>query len=189
MKKNKRSHRFRLLSSLTGLVVVALFLFWLNPGHIFHSKLITHIDTVVKSTSMSPTSISTVGTGAKKPSSDNGVTQETSTNNDSVSTPVTTSQNQWSVSQSGDITVKEPVGSSTIQSGAVLEGSATVDQVQYTLIDNQVGVISQGTINVANGNYSADINFQPTANSGRLDVYSSNPNGSETNLVEIPVNF
>jgi hypothetical protein len=107
-----------------------------------------------------------------------------------VSTPVNNNSSLWTESQSGVITVKDPLQNATIASGASLVGSATASQVQYTLIDNDVGVISQGTVNVINGTFSASINFQSTATSGRLDVYTSDPTtGKEMNLVEIPVNF
>jgi hypothetical protein len=61
--------------------------------------------------------------------------------------------------------------------------------VQYTLIDNNVGVISQGTIPVVNGNFSATIDFSPTATAGRLDVFTTDANGKEINEVQLQVNF
>jgi cytoskeletal protein RodZ len=128
--------------------------------------------------------------GNKQPSTPSSqVEQGTSTDNNGASTPVTTNPGQWSISQSGDITVKEPVQNALLQPGATLEGSASVNQVQYTLLDNQVGVISQGTINVVNGTFSATISFSKYSSSGRLDVYSSDANGKEINIVEIPVDF
>jgi len=146
--------------------------------------------TKTHTTSQSASTSSPNDNEAKNPTSDNGTNQGTSTDNNGVAaTPVTSSQDQWSVSQSGDITIKEPIANSLVQSGASLEGSAFVDQVQYTLIDNQIGVISEGAISVVNGDFSATMNFQPSASSGRLDVYSTEPNGKEINLVEIPVNF
>ncbi len=52
-----------------------------------------------------------------------------------------------------------------------------------------VYVISTNSINVINGKFSAVVNFKPVSQSGRLDVYSTDPNGKEINLIEIPVNF
>lgn len=73
--------------------------------------------------------------------------------------------------------------------GGDVYGVATVDKVQYRLIDNTAGVISQGFINVVNGNFSAAITFKPYASTGRLDVYSLDANGREVNEVQVPVNF
>lgn len=128
--------------------------------------------------------------GEKQPTSSSQINQGTSTDNHgSVTTPVTTNPNQWTTSQSGLITVKEPGQNATIKSGAILTGTAQVSKVQYTLIDNQVGVISQGVISVVNNTFSANMNFTPYAATGRLDVYSTDANGREVNVVEIPVNL
>lgn len=126
-------------------------------------------------------------TKVKAPTSSNGVSQGSSTTINNP--PVTTSPNQWTVSQSGVITLKEPTNNQTIASGAIISGSATVTNVGYTLIDNQVGVISQGNIPVKNGTFSAKISFKSYATGGRLDVYSTTPSGKEENLIEISVSF
>lgn len=97
--------------------------------------------------------------------------------------------NQWTTSESGAITVKYPGANTTVKPGGDVYGVATVDKVQYRLIDNTAGVISQGFINVVNGNFSAAITFKPYASTGRLDVYSLDANGREVNEVQVPVNF
>ena len=126
----------------------------------------------------------------KKLSPTSTVNQGTATdNNGTVPVPVTSSPGQWTQSQSGLIVVQQPLSNATFKSGDTLSGTAKVDQVQYTLIDNQVGVISQGTINVVNGVYSATVHFTPYASTGRLDVFSTNTDGQENNEVQLPVNF
>lgn len=102
---------------------------------------------------------------------------------------VSSDQSKWTVSQSGLITVKTPSIGSTLKPGDEVYGSAQVGQVQYRLIDNQVGVISQGFIKVVNGNFGAAINFKPYSSSGRLDVFSTDQTGKELNEVQITVNF
>jgi hypothetical protein len=97
--------------------------------------------------------------------------------------------NLWVQSSSGAITLKQPVSGSTIASGIEVSGSANVDKVQYRLIDNDRGVISQGFINVVNGSFSATISFNGHGSQGRLDVFSTNVNGAETNEVQVPVTF
>lgn len=103
--------------------------------------------------------------------------------------PSTPNPTTWQQSASGLITLKQPSANSTLQSGFELSGSASVSKVQYRLIDNEVGVISQGFISIVNGSFGATISFQPHASSGRLDVFSTNDSGAETNEVQIPVKF
>lgn len=97
---------------------------------------------------------------------------------------------QWIQSQSGVITVKEPIAKSFIASGFVLSGSATtIEKAQYRLIDDKAGVISEGSVNVVGHNFSGSVNFKSFGTSGRLDVFSVDVNGKELNEVQIPVKF
>jgi cytoskeletal protein RodZ len=105
------------------------------------------------------------------------------------STSSSTSSNQWTISASGDITVKQPTANAKLQSGTVLSGSAKVPKVNFRLIDDSVGVISEGSFNVVNGNFSGTLNFTPQASTGRLDVFSTNDQGVELNEVQISVRF
>lgn len=126
----------------------------------------------------------------KKPTPSGGINQGTSKDNNGVSsTPITSQPGQWTQSVSGVITVKQPLANSTLKNGDSVSGSAGVSRVQYRLIDNQVGVISQGFISVVGGNFSATISFTPHSSSGRLDVFSTDQNGKEINEVQLPVNF
>ncbi len=100
-----------------------------------------------------------------------------------------TPQSSWTSSSSGLITLEEPSNNSTISDGAILYGTSKLSQVEYTLIDNKVGVISQGSLNVANGIFSGKMIFTPQATTGRLDVYSANAQGVQSNEIEIDVNF
>lgn len=125
--------------------------------------------------------------GDKKLSSTSAVNQGGPKDNHGEQTATDNPSNQWVQSESGVITVKNPVNNSEIKSGDTLTGSATVDKIQYRLIDDQVGVVSQGFISVVNGNFSASVNFPSYAKTGRLDVFSSDSSGRETNEVQIPV--
>ena len=60
----------------------------------------------------------------------------------------TTSPNQWITSQSGNITLKQPVANATLHDGDIISGSAKVNKVNFRLIDNKTGVIAQGTLNI-----------------------------------------
>ncbi len=116
------------------------------------------------------------------------LSQGTSTSTTNT-TPVTTTKSQWIQSQSGSVTLQQPITNSYISTGFALRGLANVSQVNYTLLDNKIGVISQGIIPVENGSFSAIVNFGAHSSSGRLDVYSTDPNGREINEVQIPINF
>ncbi len=182
--RSKSRRRFLLPAIVIALAAVGA-TYWL----VFHHAkpvVSTNSHQVIKQLPPQPAT----NNGEKKPTNSSQVNQGTSTdNNGVVTTPATTSPGQWTVSQSGAITVKTPTQNATIASGTDLNGTATVSQVQYTLIDNQVGVISQGMINVVHGVFSASISFHPYAGSGRLDVFSTEPDGRQINEVEIPVNF
>lgn len=104
-------------------------------------------------------------------------------------TTTPSSGSQPITSASGNITVDQPSPNATISNGATLSGTATVSQVQFNLIDNNVGLIARGTLNVVNGKYSGTLNFNSSATSGRLDVFSTEPNGRQINEVEIAVKF
>jgi hypothetical protein len=76
------------------------------------------------------------------------------------------------------------------KSGDVVGGTASVDKVYMRLVDDKVGVISQGDpVNVINGKFSAKLRFNANASTGELDVYSLNSSGAEVNEVQIPLKF
>ena len=125
--------------------------------------------------------------GVKRPTTTSSVVQGTSTN--ITSPPASTSPSQWTQSQSGLVTVQQPINNSTVAPNFTLSGLSSVGNVSYTLIDNTVGVISQGTLNVVNGKFSGSINFKKYGNSGRLDVYNTDPNGKQINEVQLNLNF
>ena len=125
-----------------------------------------------------------------QPAGSSTAIQGTATDNAGKSpSAINTSSNQWVQSQSGVITLQQPISNETVAPGFVLNGLASVNSVSYTLIDSQIGVISQGIISVVSGKFSATVGFKSTSTTGRLDVYSTDPNGKEINEVQIPVNF
>jgi len=135
-----------------------------------------------------------------KPITDNGdkaLTQNTSTqegtgvdkNGQTPTSKVPTDPSNWSTSENGLITLKLPGNNAILKSGFVIYGSAKVNPVEYRLIDDAVGVISQGPINVLGGNFSASITFTAHTNSGRLDIFNTQSNGKEINELQIPVRF
>ena len=104
-----------------------------------------------------------------------------------TSTPVTTSPSQWQQSQSGLLTVQQPIANATIATGFTLSGTANTDGIHYRLIDNNIGVISLGIISLVGGKFSATVNFKSSSSAGRLDVFNTDASGKEINEVQIIV--
>jgi|SRR5665213_2534132 len=183
----------RSLKSLLLVVVVAVLIVGVleatNTTHFFHSK---HTAYTAPSNSQAIKQLPpqpAANNGEKKSAPSSTINQGTATDNHGAGT-VTTPSSEWVTSTSGLLTVQQPTPNSTIKTGVALSGTAKLDQVQYRLTDDQVGVISQGTLSVVNGKFSGSINFHAYASSGRLDVFSSDPNnGREINEVQLPVGF
>jgi hypothetical protein len=104
-------------------------------------------------------------------------------------TDPTTPSNQWAVSQSGVVTVYSPVEGSTFSNGATLSGASKSSAVSFRLVDNEVGQIASGTLDVVNGKYSGKLSFSSKGSTGVLKVYTTTSDGSEVNLVKINVKF
>jgi hypothetical protein len=96
-----------------------------------------------------------------------------------------TPSSQWTSSESGAITLYSPTASSTLRSGGIISGTAKVGTVQYRLVDDQVGVLAQGSLSVVNGKFSGTLQFTPHSSSGKLSVFSFNGSGAEINRIEI----
>lgn len=126
--------------------------------------------------------------GNKELTTPQGVTQQPAVDNQGQApSSVPSNESQWLTSASGVITVKLPTENTTFKSGDKLYGSGSVSSVQYRLIDDVIGVISQGTISVVNGNFSATVNFVAQGKTGRLDVFSTDAQGRELNEVQVPI--
>jgi hypothetical protein len=180
--KNKK---FKLALAALIVIVVALGILEITgTTHIFHKPQ-------VRAPSKPITTLPSKTAPAKNPSTPtSGVNQGTADDkNGQVPGGVSNNPSQWATSQSGLVTVKAPLANATFKPGDTITGSASSNPVQYRLIDDRVGVISQGTLNVVNGNFTASVNFKPYAGSGRLDVFNVVPNGREINEVQVPVNF
>src|SRR5665213_3204684 len=142
--KSKKHFSFkkRYMTALLVLLALALMttLELANTTHIFHKQNVAS-GTIPKSSSSKSTS-----TSDKTPSTNTSINKGTATNNNSVSPVVTNDSSKWAVSSSGLLTVKSPLENDKIATGVSLSGLASVDQIQYRLVDDQVGVISQGFI-------------------------------------------
>jgi hypothetical protein len=192
--KYKHSSKIKLWQKVLGLLVIVVVVFAIlevtNTIHLFRKTAGVVRAPTAPITNLPTKTANSSTANNKVPTSNTTIPQGTDNDkNGQVPSNVPTNSKEWSTSASGLITVKLPVANSTFQSGGTVTGTASVTPVYYTLIDNQVGVVSQGTMNVVNGNFTAAINFKPYATTGRLDVYSTDSTGKEYNEVEIPVNF
>lgn len=97
---------------------------------------------------------------------------------------------EWKSSSNNIITLQSPTEGSILKSGDPLIGLSSISPVQFLLVDNSVGQIAQGTLNVVNGKFDETIQFTPHSSSGVLQIYYPNPNnGAEEDIVNINVNF
>ena len=144
-------------------------------------------DDTAKTTSTSETAQSDYTGGAARPNDSEGVPQ-----GGAVDTQGSGASNTPGgiSSESGVITVQQPLKDNVIASGVVVAGKASgLDNVQYRLIDDQVGVLAQGALKVKDGAFSGTLQFTPRASSGRLDIFSYDSTGKEINTIEINVRF
>ncbi len=180
-------------------VIVLAVLQLTNTTHFFHKTAvvrapaapISHLTGSNKQSTGSTATGSSTATN-KTPSTTPALSSESDKDeNGQAVSGVPSNPSEWSTSSSGEVTVKLPTANETMQSGATVTGVASsgITQVQYRLTDNVVGVISEGTINVVNGTFTAEVNFQTSGTTGRLDVFTTDSTGKELNEVQIPVNF
>lgn len=164
-----------------------------DTTHFFH-KSDAAAKVVVKAGRPTPVPKNNVSKGtvtpAKDPNANAGLNSNAGGAKDTGgTTSASTDSSKWVISQSGNITVKQPIANATLKSGGVLSGSSKLEKVNFRLIDSSVGVIAQGTLTVVNGNFSGTLNFTPHSSSGRLDVFSTDDQGVELNEVQISVGF
>jgi cytoskeletal protein RodZ len=98
-------------------------------------------------------------------------------------------ENQWSKSNDGVISVYSPTKNQIVQNGQIVSGASTTSTVSFRLIDDVSGVIIQGSLNVVEGRFSGSLNFNTAGTNGRLDIFNSATDGTESSNIEIPVRF
>ncbi|HMH31007.1 MAG TPA: hypothetical protein VK534_00840 [Methylomirabilota bacterium] len=186
-KTNRR--RPKLLIIVPTVVIATIVIFTLeitDTTHWFHKSPVVRAPSApITKLAQQPSS------STKTPTSGSGTEQGSATDKKGQAPTNTPSDStQWSTSESGVITVKLPANKGTFKSGGTVTGSARIiDNVQYRLLDDSVGVIAQGPIQVVNGNFTASISFTPHSSTGRLDVFSTESSGREINEVQLQVKF
>jgi hypothetical protein len=195
VKKPLRSRFNRKLLAVVLVVIAAIVavivLELTDTTHLFH-KSDAAAKVVVKAGNPTPAPKNNVSKGAttpaKSPATTGGSTEGGAKDTNGTA-GASTDPGKWVVSQSGNITVKQPIANASLKSGGILSGSSKLDKVNFRLIDSNVGVIAQGTLSVVNGNFSGTLSFTPQGATGRLDVFSTDAEGVELNEVQISVRF
>lgn len=180
------------------IIIGILILLVIGIGLFFSEKsgLINVIDTPdktatssgVETTSKAPTAQSSFTDGDNRqplPTSSNEGTV-TDNNGSIASIPP---ENEWTTSKDAKITVYSPAKDSVVESGDRVTGTSTLERVAFRLIDDVTGVIAEGTIGVRNGKFSGTLNYTTTAETGRLDIYTTRSDGAESSVVEIPISY
>ncbi len=191
MKNSGKASRKTLLIVFLVIVVAAGVVAALeltNTTHFFHKSPVVRAPS--KPISQLPGQ-SASNNGNKSPSTQNAQVNggSESDKNGQAASGVPTDPSLWSTSASGKTVLKLPGNNDSFKSGSTITGTSAVSPVQYRLVDDQAGVISQGTINVVNGNFTASVTFTPYAKTGRLDVFNTDSSGRELNEVQVTVNF
>jgi hypothetical protein len=183
------SKKQKLLASVLAIIAVVVVLEVTNTTHFFHTPTpATKVVVKKGKPSAKPKKNASAGASTQKTptAGDRTIGGATDTNG---SASASSNASQWTVSKSGNITLKQPLPNTKLQPGDLISGSAKVDRVNFRLIDDRIGVISQGALSVVNGNFSGTLNFTSHASTGRLDVFSTDSQGVELNEVQISVSY
>lgn len=182
--KTKKLRFKKLLLILLALLILAGACFAvykiLSPKPVKQSVPKSTVTSLPKTTSNAEKQIATPSGGANQGNASNTPYSAPKSNS---------SPSQWAASNSGKIVVQQPLMNGTVASGFTLSGTSSVNPIQYRLIDDASGVISEGPLQVADGKFSATVNYQNHGKTGRLDVFSMSDTGAEINEVQLQVTF
>ena len=182
IKKSRPTTKRKIIIALAVLLIVALALL----GYFWWKHQSTN--NIAETTSKEPSAQSTFTGGGKRKvvQSDKNEGVITDTGGNISSLPPSS---DWSSSANGVITVYSPAKNSLLSSGQLLLGESAANRVSFRLIDSVSGVIAQGSVGIVNGKFSGSFSFNTTADNGRLDIFTTNIDGMESNNIEIPVRF
>lgn len=96
---------------------------------------------------------------------------------------------QWTVSKSGQITIYEPVNGQIISNNSLITGETTLPVVNYRILDDVSGMISQGQLSVVGGKFSASVNLSTNGAKGSIELYGADNSGKEFSNIRVPIRF
>lgn len=181
------------IGTIVLVVAIVGFFIWRQHEHdvkINNQTLLQrHVKKVdIPSTSVSKSSTSNTPEPAKTASGSGNLQQGESANTNGQAI-ANTPKNEWVTSDSGNITLEQPIAGTNLSNGAVVIGTAKLATIDYRLSDNSVGVLTQGTFNVNGGKFSGILHFTPKSSSGQLDIFTTDSRGIELNEIQIGVKF
>lgn len=185
---NKTKSRFnkKWIAALVLILLVGGAVFWRLRIYKPASEAITTAGNLTQNTT--PNTSTNSPPPKKQPTSNVGLNDGGAADT-SGQTTATTNQSQWITSKSGAITVEQPVANATLSSSDYLVGAAKVSAVSFRLSDTSDGQIATGTLQVVNGKFSGKLSFTAHSSDGELDVFSTNSQGVEFNIIQIAVKF
>jgi len=190
--KNKRLKRSKFLKKYLPLTIIVL----LVTGFLLYSKSrgeTTEMSFGAKTTSDIESAQSDFNGGTAEggnKSSDNTTSEDQGTAVITDTGGIASSNtNSPRKSNTGEITVYQPLNNMLVKSGQEISGTSTLPSIQYRLIDSESGVIATGSLKVVNGNFSGTLSFSTNANEGRLDIFAIRADASEYSVIEIPVRY
>jgi len=176
--KNKRLKRSKFLKKYLPLTIIVL----LVTGFLLYSKSrgeTTEMSFGAKTTSDIESAQSDFNGGTAEggnKSSDNTTSEDQGTAVITDTGGIASSNtNSPRKSNTGEITVYQPLNNMLVKSGQEISGTSTLPSIQYRLIDSESGV---GTLS-----------FSTNANEGRLDIFAIRADASEYSVIEIPVRY
>lgn len=101
----------------------------------------------------------------------------------------TINKSKPTTSETGEITVYEPVINALVKDQIRIAGTSTLPTVIYRIVDSVSGVVSIGELSVVNGQFSGSLKIDTGAEEGRLDVFARKADGNEFSNVAIPLRF
>lgn len=185
-------HKTKIFIILFGILVLLIALVVLEKTTDFNliNQDYNRKDESAKTTSNSPTAQEDFTNGSSREAGNSiGEHEGSAIVTDNNGTITTTDMNNPTVSRDGQVTVYSPKKNALLINNSEVAGSTTLNKISYRLIDSVSGVISSGEIGVTGGKFSGKINFQTTADTGRLDLFGTKPDGVEFSHAEIEVRF
>lgn len=182
---NKKKYLTLSLFFLVIAVAIAIYL-------IINGRIITpnSSDSAVQTTSSQRSAQSDFSQGDSSKRIDTSPRNEGTISEDSSQQAPVTSADKWSSSRDGSTIVAfNPTRDQILESGHVLNGTASVPVVNFRLIDDISGVIASGSLAVNDGKFQGVFDFSTKAKNGQLDLFTSSNDGIESNNVSIPIRF
>lgn len=180
-----------IIAILIVIILILLGLLYLNSSNTNSASSTTLPGSTTSTTGISGNQNNTHSLHTKNGISQGGVIPDTIGSTGATTTTISIPpQNEWQYSSNGSIVLQFPTQNTAFVSGQPIVGLSSITPVSFLLVDNTVGKIAGGTLNVVNGKFDSSIEFTPHSKSGVLQIYHPNPsNGAEQDIININVNF